>query len=75
MTKSLSYKRINTLMEVVHEKSVSSKTRYGEMVETILLGYKCSHSALIHNYLKKNKIISEKKAKNSSSTASRVVPG
>lgn len=43
MTKSLSFKRINTFMEVVHEKSVSSKTKYGEMVE-------CSHSALIHNY-------------------------
>lgn len=54
MTNPLSYKRTNLFMEVVHEKSVSSKIKYRKMVETILLGYKCSHLALIHDY--KNKI-------------------
>lgn len=38
------------IMEVVHEKSVSSKIKYGKMIETVLCGYKYSHSALIHNY-------------------------
>lgn len=44
------------------------------MVETIPFSYKCFFSALIHNY-KKQLLISGNKAKNSSSTANRVVPG
>ena len=45
------------------------------MVETILFSYKCFFSALIRNYRKQQLLISGNKAKNSSSTANRVVPG
>lgn len=46
MTKSLGYRRINMFMEVVHEKSVSCKIKYG----AVLCSYKYSHSALMPNY-------------------------